>query len=1002
MKTKILTLLSTLLLMATVAMGIDFRPVKAINGLPNMEVRRMTVGRDGRLWIATTSGLCFYDGYSFRSYRNSAATPHTLSNNNVRCLAEDKEGHLIIGTNKGLDILDIRSGNIRQSKAREIEGEAVFELYVTRSNDIYVCLGGKLLKYCMKTDKCTEIRFEGTGMVDPKMLEDSRGCLWIGSKAGLYRVDPTMRKWRKFTRFSERNKAHYMVEDRRHRLWVGSFNKGLTMVDNPWDDELRTKTYDTSNGLQDYCIYALAEDIVGDRMMVGTRYGLSTIGHSGNGDIVNYTPGSANPMPFNEVDALVVDGSSVWVGTLGGGIFNINLKQPKIALNGLQEVVEKLSTCSVKSMAMVGNRLWLGVGSYGLVVMDTTTGAFTYSEDMADLREYTPTTTLMSILPLSDGSVAMASFFKGLLIRNGGVTRNYTVENTPWINSNCIHSLLEDSKRRLWIGTSVGLSMMSHEGKGEYMAKLNAEGKDLSKEMFQSLIETKPDGHIWAGTKDAGLLRINPDNMQVELFSMENGKANSNDIQCIYKDSRGRLWVGTEGAGLNIYKDGRLVSVNDAIGLPFETVYSILEDMNGRLWAGTNSGLLCLQPNDDIGRSIFRLYQSTEGMEDNIFLRGCAFRDANGQMFFGGHRGFIQFNPNELNGEVSQAKVYVTDIRIAGLSWYDMDTKARNSLSEVTPQFVERLSLAYDQNNFSIEFSSMNLERPHNEKYSYRLEGYDKTWRIAARFAHRATYNNMPPGHYRFQLRAMNENGSWSHEVHCIDIVVRPPFWLTWYAYTLYIILMAVIAFYVYRYAKRRIRTKVKEQFFTNVTNNMFRPLASVKGNIEYLSQRLPEYSEEFDEMRRNVERQMSMISMEFKNQMTIEMKDVEFKDADKEFIRRAVACVESHLDDDSFDVMQMADEMAMGKTTLYGKLKQLTGMNISAFIRNVRLKAACRMLEKNPNQRISDIAYNVGFSSPKYFSRCFKAEFGMLPKEYVEKFAENKSNKGEIIVDEQ
>ena len=218
----------------------------------------------------------------------------------------------------------------------------------------------------------------------------------------------------------------------------------------------------------------------------------------------------------------------------------------------------------------------------------------------------------------------------------------------------------------------------------------------------------------------------------------------------------------------------------------------------GRLWAGTNSGLLCLQSNKDITKSIFRLYQSVEGLNDNIFLRDCTFKAADGSLYFGGHCGYIHFNPENLSGEVSQTKVHVTDIRIAGLSWYEMDDDSRRRLSDVTPQFVKQLSLAHDQNNFSIEFSSMNLENPLNEKYSYRLEGYDKTWRIAARFAHRATYNNMPPGHYRFQVRAMNENGSWSHEVHTIDIVVRPPFWLTWYAYTLYIILLAVIAIYVY------------------------------------------------------------------------------------------------------------------------------------------------------------------------------------------------------------
>ena len=137
----------------------------------------------------------------------------------------------------------------------------------------------------------------------------------------------------------------------------------------------------------------------------------------------------------------------------------------------------------------------------------------------------------------------------------------------------------------------------------------------------------------------------------------------------------------------------------------------------------------------------------------------------------------------------------------------------------------------------------------------------------------------------------------------------------------------------------------------------------------------------------KNLLRKKDLIGMDFKNQLAFEIKDLQYSDADEEFMTRAVACVENHLDDDEYDVNQMADEMNVGRTTLFNKLKSLTGMNISAFIRNVRLKAACKMIEKNPKMRISDIAYEVGFSSSKYFSRCFKAEFGMTPKEYQERF---------------
>jgi AraC-like DNA-binding protein len=108
----------------------------------------------------------------------------------------------------------------------------------------------------------------------------------------------------------------------------------------------------------------------------------------------------------------------------------------------------------------------------------------------------------------------------------------------------------------------------------------------------------------------------------------------------------------------------------------------------------------------------------------------------------------------------------------------------------------------------------------------------------------------------------------------------------------------------------------------------------------------------------------------------------------DEDFMKRAIECVNNHLEDGEFDQPQFVVEMRTSKSTLYKKLKSLTGLNTSAFIRNVRLKAACRMMEeKGANLRISELAYAVGFNDPKYFSACFKKEFGLLPSEYIERF---------------
>ncbi|MCD7937082.1 MAG: DNA-binding response regulator, partial [Tannerellaceae bacterium] len=126
----------------------------------------------------------------------------------------------------------------------------------------------------------------------------------------------------------------------------------------------------------------------------------------------------------------------------------------------------------------------------------------------------------------------------------------------------------------------------------------------------------------------------------------------------------------------------------------------------------------------------------------------------------------------------------------------------------------------------------------------------------------------------------------------------------------------------------------------------------------------------------------------DFKKQLVFEVQEMEYTSIDEEFLQKAIACVHRHLKDQDFDQMQFIEEMNTSKSTLYKKLKSLTGLNTSGFIRNIRLKAACKLMEEKGNSiRVSELAYAVGFNDPKYFSASFKKEFGMLPSEYMEKY---------------
>ena len=151
----------------------------------------------------------------------------------------------------------------------------------------------------------------------------------------------------------------------------------------------------------------------------------------------------------------------------------------------------------------------------------------------------------------------------------------------------------------------------------------------------------------------------------------------------------------------------------------------------------------------------------------------------------------------------------------------------------------------------------------------------------------------------------------------------------------------------------------------------------------------------------KNLLRNRERNANDFKKQVVFELQDMNYTTLDEEFLQRAIECVNKHLSDPDFDQPQMLTEIGTSKSSLYKKLKALTGLNPSAFIRNIRLKAACKMMEEKKNLRVNELAYAVGFNDAKYFSSCFRKEFGMLPSEYMARCASNSEEASVVAMEE-
>ncbi len=1336
----------------------EFKALTALNGLPTNEVRRLYQDREGYLWIATTDGLCSFDGYQIKTYKSNMYSPGLISNNNIRCVAEDAYHHIYIGTNSGLNILDKQTGKMRNTGNKEFLNNVITAILVTHSGMVLIGTDTELFRYYPENNTCTVCSWGGRRTRQAQHLyEDSKGQVWIGTFNGLFRFDPQRNLFYAYPQLINQSSAHIILEDSYHRLWVGSFRAGLSVIENPYDiDHLKVHSFVAGNGggngLPDNVVYSLAEDKTNHTLWVGTRSGVSLqplFKDRITGTFTNYLPGKEPNIPFDEVDALIQDRQgTIWLGTLGGGVYSINTRQPMFGLNSLPEVRKELTSNSVRSMMInTDGKIWLGIGSYGLVIQDRKAGTYTHFSKMPAFSKFGSMPTLNTIVRLRDGRILMGSFTTGYYEYDerkpmGERAQNYNQNNTPWLMNARVFSIIEDRYGNCWFGTR-GLRRCDSKRRGFAFSKFIVEGTDVTNNAFQCLKEQ--DGrYIWAGTSDAGLVRIanyggTRERMQFRLYSRGNGKLNSNDVQCIFVDSKDRLWVGTAGGGLNLYDKEKdcFVSMNKLLDLPCDGVFSILEDEEGHLWMGTNAGLLFLRVQPRLEDSSFRMYTISSGLQDNIFMRGCAFKAPDGEMFFGGHRGYNYFYPSKLKRMNQNSKISITDIKIYNESWDAFPMDVRDKISKLAPDFTDKIVLNYKQNNFSIEFSAMNFMNPMQNKYAFRLDGYDHDWQTTDATHRFAYYNNLKSGTYVFHLKVMDENGTWSKNVRTIEVVILPPFWMTWWAYVFYVLIIAGVVYAIWRQGKIRMKqrnkyhllkvekAKVEElnhtklQFFTNITHELLTPLTIISATMDELKKEVPGHqdlyeimsihigrlmrliqqilefrksesgnlrlrvspgniatfvkneaesfaplirkrklhfsvlcnpeditgyydsdkldkiiynllsnaakynkeggfvqlnlsygkdrdlielsvkdngegiseegrknlfkrfyegdyrrfntigtgiglsltrdlvelhggtirvesalgegttffvtlpvgrdyfkSEEIDEQTvpvqktitdiieadaadmprqpenehtvllvednedllqvmlkllgrdykvlratngkegidvienedvdiivsdvmmpemdgieftryvknnidyshipiilltaknkeedraeayesgadafitkpfnltvlhariRNLLKKKERTARDFKNQLVFEMKELDYTSMDEQFMQKAVDCVNKHLDDSEFDVPQFIDEMGTSKTTLYKKLKSLTGLSTSSFIRNIRLKAACRVMEENPAIRISDLAYEVGFNDPKYFSLCFKKEFGMLPTDYCERFS--------------
>ena len=305
---------------------------------------------------------------------------------------------------------------------------------------------------------------------------------------------------------------------------------------------------------------------------------------------------------------------------------------------------------------------------------------------------------------------------------------------------------------------------------------------------------------LWLQT-DNGLFLYRYDTDAIERHAFQDYTGDpliTQDVNALYEDPDGILWVGLWQGGLVKYdlKTKTIKNYKQEDGLPSMSVQGILGDENNEtLWLSTFNGLSRF----DKKAEIFNNYSVMDGLQGSQFSDGACLKTAEGLFIFGGSNGITFFNPGDINVNNDPPKVFLTDLKLFNKSILPGDDSVLKKPIDQTEQIL----LGHNQNNISLQFIGLHYSNPLKNEYAYQLENYDDTWRTVGG-QNEAFYPNLSPGRYVFKVKAANDKGVWSDETANLEIIINPPWWRTGWAYMLYSVLLVLLGFMIHKFMKNR------------------------------------------------------------------------------------------------------------------------------------------------------------------------------------------------------
>lgn len=775
----------------------------------------------GHLYIGTENGLLEYDEREKRLVRLPQASSF-VSSSPVNCLYMAPDGTFWVGTLAGFSSYDrqrnrfedftIRTNDDADINAGNLNG--VSAIYVDRYN--YMWLGTGREGAFRSVDAGEREMFRLVGRKDSRVyqfLETRGGDFWIGHDKGASRIDRMSRVALRCEHFFDQpedlaptGECHVraMLESKDGTVWFhdSRFNQGLFF-------------------------YSPATRSVGRLRNV---------------------PEDRHSISSNQVTCLYLDPSDhLWMGHSNYGVSHADLAPPLFRYTFGYTEKDNLSSNHILAVHEDSDlNLWVAT-SKGLDRINHQTSRidkrYVFSprkgpdslsgKIIASLEEDSIRNLWVSYLDAHPDRLSL----EDLKVRP--LALDYRESYEPSVKY--MAKIRTDRTGAIWFTTRDGglIKYDPHSRKPYFYTQpslIAGKGESSFPDLYSLCIDT--DDWLWLGTDGYGLRSLDAETETFTDYRHSAGEANSiasDHVRCLFADSAGILWIGTN-AGLDRYekRTGRFEHFTVREGLRGNIVQGIREGEPGILYISTNRGLNRLDMHD---RQIVN-YSTANGLLSNEFIAGACCRRKSGELVFGSNTGLVSFDPRRLTADLRKVPqaLRITNLVIGG---------------------------SPGKQDLRVGFVAFDYSRPRSIRFRYRLDGYDTDWREADAGNRVALYNRLPPGDYVFRVETSGNGYYWSEPV-TERVRIVPPWWrsgwfilfvLAGFCGFLYIIYKSRVRWYQLRQAdlERKIeertlllkqakqeleeKDELKTRFFMNVSHELRTPLTIIKGLTENLEQ---------------------------------------------------------------------------------------------------------------------------------------------------------------------